>query len=95
MNDDPIKAAQEEHQRDVATSEKVLFAIRCGAQVRIMHDQESGWEMSGEGLPVFMPLDTGEQAVNLILQGLVWHYRQLTAVLGNPDRHEINLLAVK
>ena len=51
--------------------------------------------MSGEGLPVFMPLDTGEQAVNLILQGLVWHYRQLTAVLGNPDRHEINLLTVK
>ena len=75
--------------------EKLLFVIRRGAEVGIIHDPQMGWEMSGDGLPCDMPLDTGEHLVNTILQSLAHHYRQFWALLGNPDRHEASLLTPK
>ncbi|MFN3972197.1 MAG: hypothetical protein ACK4L4_12620 [Gemmobacter sp.] len=92
---DSIKAFNTGYSRDFATATKVLFAIRVGADVEITHDPELGWEMSGEGLPCYIPLDRGEHLVNMILQCLVHHYRQLTAVLGNPDLHDVTMLQRK
>lgn len=92
---DPIKAKLEAWDRDIATAERVLFDIRSGAEVEIMHDPMTGWEMSGEGLSCYMPLETGEQAVNMILHRLVRHYRRLSALLGNPDLHDVTMLQRK
>ena len=63
----PIKADMESYDGDVKTAERVLFDIRSGGEVEIMHDPKTGWEMSGEGLSCFMPLDTGERVVNMVL----------------------------
>ena len=43
--------------------EKLLFVIRRGAEVGIIHDPQMGWEMSGDGLPCDMLLDTGEHLI--------------------------------
>lgn len=92
---DPIKADMESYDRDVKTAERVLFDIRSGAEVEIMHDPKTGWEMSGEGLSCYMPLETGERAVNMVLSRLVRHYRKLSALLGNPDLHDVTMLQRK
>jgi hypothetical protein len=92
---DPIKAAQDHCRRDGLTADKVLFAIRCGADVEIMNDPETGWTMSCEGLSAYIPFETGEAVVNMILQCLVSHCRQLAAVLDNPDLHDVRQLSLK
>jgi hypothetical protein len=45
---DPVKAEMEAYDRDVKTAERVLFDIRSGAEVEIMYDPMTGWEMSGD-----------------------------------------------
>jgi hypothetical protein len=92
---DPVKAEMEAYDRDVKTAERVLFDIRSGAEVEIMYDPMTGWEMSGENVSVYMPLETGERAVNMILRRLARHYRHLSALLGNPDLHDVMQLGPK
>ena len=88
MTEEDRKAKLEAYDRDLATAERVLFDIRSGGEVAIMHDPMSGWEMSGDGLSCIMPLETSARAVNLVLGRLARHYRQLSALLGNPDLHD-------
>ncbi|WP_040486308.1 hypothetical protein [Lutibaculum baratangense] len=84
---DPIAKHLEEWRRDDAIARDVLYAIRLGAKIEITHDSVSGWEMSGQGLGVFIPFDSGAKTANMILAHLVSNYRQLCALLGNPDNH--------
>ena len=84
---DPIAKYNEEWRRDYEVTCDVLYAIRSGATIEIAHDQESGWEMSGQGLSVYIPLDGGANTANMILGHLVSCYRQLCAVLGDPTNH--------
>ncbi|KQB15321.1 hypothetical protein LY44_01338 [Rhodobacter capsulatus] len=92
---DPVKAEMEAYDRDVKTAERVLFDIRAGGEVEIMYDPMTGWEMSGEDVSVYMPLETAERAVNMILRRLTRHYRKLSALRGNPDLFDMMQLEPK
>lgn len=83
---DPIKAANEKFSRDFEARQRFLFDVRCGGEPEILYDPDTGWELCMEGHNIFYPLEGSEDAVNMILCALAYHYRRLSAALGDPEQ---------
>lgn len=83
---DPIKTAQENYQLNMAATKKFLFDVRCGGEPEIINDPVTGWELFMDGRGVIFSLEHSESAVNMILYNLAYHYRRLSAALGDPDQ---------
>lgn len=83
---DPIIAANERFGHDFEARHGFLFDVRCGGEPELLYDPVTGWELYMKGHNTFYSLEGSEDAVNIILRALAYHYRRLSAALGDPEQ---------
>jgi len=94
VNNDSIRAVQEQDLRDREATEAFLFDVRCGGKPEILYDPVTGWELYMEGHRVIFSLDGSKSAVNMILRALIFEYRYQCALLGDTNKNRERLRVI-